>query len=85
MSHASTNLLLSSPISNPIFLPCSDDLGESFPRTSHVMSTIPSPSPPSLSVPLLTTSTNLHLMVTRRKASIFKPKAYHALTISPSS
>jgi hypothetical protein len=51
------------------------------------MSIIPFSSQPSLSVPvpLMTTSTNLHPMVTRRKAGIFKPKAYHALTIAGSS
>jgi len=82
---ASTNSLTSYPILNPICLPCSDDLSDSFPRTSPAVSTVLSLSPPSLYVPLLTTSTNLHPMVTRRKACIFKPKAYYALTISPSS
>ncbi|KAL6347067.1 hypothetical protein AAG906_012318 [Vitis piasezkii] len=38
---------------------------------------------PSVSIP--TTSTNTHPMVTRGKPGIFKPKAYHALTLSPSS
>jgi hypothetical protein len=82
---ASMNSLISYPILNPICLPYSDDLSESFPRTSPAMSTVSSLSPPFPSVPLLTTSTNLHLMVTRRKACIFKPKAYYALTISPAS
>ena len=49
-----------------------------------IISSSSQPSPP-VPVPLMTTSNNLHPMVTKRKAGIFKPKAYHALTISPSS
>ena len=85
MSSTSTDLLLSFPISNSVCLPCSDGFGESFPQTFPVMSFIPSPSLSTSSVSILTTSTNIHSMVTRGKTSIFKPKAYHALKISTSS
>ncbi|RVW68255.1 Retrovirus-related Pol polyprotein from transposon RE1 [Vitis vinifera] len=61
-----------------------DDLHASS-HASPVISTIPSTSPLSPSVFILTTSTNTHPMVTREKVGIFKPKAYHALTFSPSS
>ena len=80
----SPDLLLSSPVSNPNCLSCSDDLHASS-HASPVISTIPSTSPLSPSVFILTTSTNTHPMVTREKVGIFKPKAYHALTFSPSS
>ncbi|WJZ84055.1 hypothetical protein VitviT2T_003683 [Vitis vinifera] len=80
----SSDLSLSSPVSNPNCLPCSDDLHASSPA-SPVISIIPSSSPLSPSVSIPTTSTNTHPMVTRGKAGIFKPKAYHALTLSPSS
>ena len=80
----SPNLLLSSPVSNPNCLPCNDDLHASS-HASPVISTIPSSSPLSPSVSIRRTSTNTHPMVTRGKASIFKPKAYHALTFSHSS
>ena len=80
----SPNLLLSSPVSNPNCLPCNDDLHASS-HASPVISTIPSSSPLSPSVSIRQTSTNTHPMVTRGKASIFKPKAYHALTLSHSS
>ncbi|GFZ05453.1 hypothetical protein Acr_17g0010250 [Actinidia rufa] len=82
---ASPNLLSSSPILDSNCLPCSDDLGESFPQTSPVVSPVPSPSPPTLRISTPTTSTNTHSMITRGKVVIFKPKAYHALEISFSS
>ncbi|KAF9663997.1 hypothetical protein SADUNF_Sadunf17G0110100 [Salix dunnii] len=83
----SPNSLLSSPISTPTCLPCSDNPVDFCSQTSPVATNIPctSPSSSSIPTPLMTTSTNLHPMVTRRKAGISKPKAYHALTISPSS
>ena len=80
----SLDLLLSSPISNPNCFPCSDDLHASS-HASLVISTIPSSSPLSPSVSISTTSTNTNPMVTRGKDGIFKPKAYHALTLSPLS
>ncbi|KAA8520913.1 hypothetical protein F0562_011586 [Nyssa sinensis] len=85
MSPASSDLLLSSPLSDSICLPCTDGLGAPLPQTPPAVSSIPSPSlpPPPVSIP--TTSTNTHSMVTRGKAGIFKPKAYHAFEISPSS
>ena len=61
MSH---DLLLSSPISNPNCLPCSDDLHASS-HASSVISTILSSSPLSASISIPTTSTNIHPMVTR--------------------
>ncbi|KAL6321989.1 hypothetical protein AAG906_035908 [Vitis piasezkii] len=80
----SLDLLLSYPVSNPNCLPCNDDLNASS-HASSVISIISSSSPLSPSVSIPTTSTNTHPMVTRGKAGIFKPKAYHALTLSPSS
>jgi len=85
VSPASPPPLVSSPVLTPTCLPCSDKPVDSCSQPP-IMFIIPSsshPSPP-VPVPLITTSTNLHPMVTRRKAGIFKPKAYHALTISPS-
>jgi hypothetical protein len=77
---------VSFPVSTPSCLPYNDKLVDPCSQTP-VMSIIPSSSPPSplILAPLMTTSTNLHPMVTRRKTGIFKPKAYHVLTISPSS
>ncbi|RVW31325.1 putative mitochondrial protein [Vitis vinifera] len=63
----SSDLSLSSPVSNPNCLPCSDDLHASSPA-SPVISIIPSSSPLSPSVSIPTTSTNTHPMVTRGKA-----------------
>ena len=80
----SPDLLLSSHVSNPNCLPCSDDLHASS-HASLVISTIPSSSPLSPYVSIPTTSTNTHPMVTREKTSTFKPKAYHVLTLSPLS
>ncbi|KAJ6945155.1 Retrovirus-related Pol polyprotein from transposon RE1 [Populus alba x Populus x berolinensis] len=86
VSPASPLPLVSSLVSASTCLPCSDKLVASCSQPP-IMSIVPSPSQssPHVPVPLMTTSTNLHPMVTRRKAGIFKPKAYHVLTISPSS
>ena len=80
MSLISWDLLISSFILNSICLPWNKS--DSFPWIFYVVSTVfPSISPPPF-ILILTTYTNIHLMVARGKTDIFKSKTNHALMIS---
>ncbi|KAF7833260.1 Retrovirus-related Pol polyprotein from transposon TNT 1-94 [Senna tora] len=61
-------------------LPTSQHIGQQQVNTTPTVTPNPTPILPNDQIPLPTTSTNLHPMVTRAKAGIFKPKALLAST-----